>query len=189
MPVGAGALDARGVHQFGEDDTQGLASDLHNIGQVSISTQFGVDRTRMTAIETRATVLETQRTCRRRTTGTLASSGSYAALTLSTAVVGSKFTHATGVFTCQEAGTYLITFSASFAANATGLRGLRLLGSAALGERATPLATGVSASVVTSMTVTWLVVLAVNDTITTQGIQNSGSALTVLGEIMLERIV
>jgi len=38
MPTGPGGLDANGVWQYGEDDTEALASDLLNLGMGSVST-------------------------------------------------------------------------------------------------------------------------------------------------------
>lgn len=58
MPIGPGGLDAQGVWQFGENDTETLASDLLNLGQASNSTQFGIDRARMTVIENDIAALE-----------------------------------------------------------------------------------------------------------------------------------
>lgn len=37
MPTGPGALDANGIWQFGEDDSESLASDLLNLGMESVS--------------------------------------------------------------------------------------------------------------------------------------------------------
>ena len=37
MPTGPGGLDANGVWQYGEDDTEALASDLLNLGMASVS--------------------------------------------------------------------------------------------------------------------------------------------------------
>lgn len=51
MPTGPGGLDAQGVWQFGEDDIESLASDLLNLGMDSVSTQFGLDRARLDALE------------------------------------------------------------------------------------------------------------------------------------------
>ena len=41
MPTGPGGLDANGVWQYGEDDTEALASDLLNLGMGSVSTVVG----------------------------------------------------------------------------------------------------------------------------------------------------
>jgi len=125
----------------------------------------------------------------RRTTGTMASSGSFAALPMATNVIGSKFSHSSGVFTCLEAGTYWITFTSSYAGNATGTRGVRLVGSGSLGERVLQVSSGLSASLPHTMTVQWLVTLAVSDTVTAQVLQNSGAALTVVAEIMMDKVV
>ena len=38
MPTGPGGLDPNGVWQYGEDDTEALASDLLNLGMASVST-------------------------------------------------------------------------------------------------------------------------------------------------------
>jgi len=38
MPIGPGGLDANGIWQFGEDDSEALASDLLNLGMGSVST-------------------------------------------------------------------------------------------------------------------------------------------------------
>lgn len=54
MPSGPGSLDAQGVWKYGEADTQALASDLLNLGQTSVSTQFAADRARLGRMEGRA---------------------------------------------------------------------------------------------------------------------------------------
>jgi hypothetical protein len=41
MPTGPGGLDANGIWQYGEDDTEALASDLLNLGMGSVSTAVG----------------------------------------------------------------------------------------------------------------------------------------------------
>lgn len=51
MPTGPGGLDAEGVWQYGEDDTEALASDLLALGFGSVSTQFGLDRARLDDLE------------------------------------------------------------------------------------------------------------------------------------------
>jgi len=126
----------------------------------------------------------------KRTTGTFASSSSYAALTTGTTVVGSHWTHSAGVFTCVTAGEYRVTAAVSFAANSTGSRSARLLGSGSVGARSLNLlGTGLSASLDTTVMVEGMFTCAVNDTITLQALQNSGSALTTLAHIVFERIV
>ncbi len=40
MPTGPGGLDSNGIWQYGEDDTEALASDLLNLGMASISTEW-----------------------------------------------------------------------------------------------------------------------------------------------------
>ena len=40
MPTGPGGLDSNGIWQFGEDDTEALASDLLNLGMGSVSDAF-----------------------------------------------------------------------------------------------------------------------------------------------------
>jgi len=130
------------------------------------------------------------RTVRKRTTGTLASSGSYQVLSMPTSVIGSDFTHSAGVLTCALAGEYRICLSVSFAANATGSRSARLLGSGSLGARSLPLiGSGLSASLDTTVDVSWVGTFAVNDTVTLQALQNSGATLTVLGDVVIERVV
>lgn len=41
MPSGPGAIDAHGIYQYGDSDTQALASDLLNLLGSSVSTQVG----------------------------------------------------------------------------------------------------------------------------------------------------
>ena len=41
MPIGPGGLDPNGIWQFGEDDSEALASDLLNLGMSSVSTAIG----------------------------------------------------------------------------------------------------------------------------------------------------
>ena len=52
MPTGPGGLDANGVWQYGEDDTEALASDLLNLGMASISTEVGLLDAAVAAIVT-----------------------------------------------------------------------------------------------------------------------------------------
>lgn len=127
------------------------------------------------------------RTVRRRTTGTVASGGAYNAIEIPTAVIGSTWTHASGVFTCAKAGLYRVTLSLSYAANTTGQRGARLAGSGSIGIRTTR----VAASTIQDQTVAveTLATCAVGDTITAQSFQDSGATLTVLGHIIFEEIV
>ena len=40
MPTGPGGLDSNGIWQFGEDDSEALASDLLNLGMASVSDAF-----------------------------------------------------------------------------------------------------------------------------------------------------
>ena len=42
MPIGPGGLDSNGIWQFGEDDSEALASDLLNLGMGSVSDALSV---------------------------------------------------------------------------------------------------------------------------------------------------
>lgn len=128
------------------------------------------------------------RTVFKRTTGTIATSSGFTALSLATNVIGNHFTHSAGVFTCALAGEYRIKLSASVAANATGNRGVRLLGSGSLGSRAVIIAS-LGAAFDQTVEIEWIVTLAAGETITAQVFQNSGSSLTVLGSIVFDRVV
>lgn len=169
-------LDSNEIGRYDETTTIGTTfSALLNLGLAAVSAAF--------------TKFVRTKTVRSRASASVASNAAYGALSIGTSVVGSKFTHASGVLTCQEAGTYDISFTASVAANATGSRGVRLVGSGALGERLFQVSSGLSAGSPTTLTVKWLVTLAVNDTITCQLLQNSGASLAVVGEVILEKIV
>ena len=52
MPTGPGGLDSNGIWQFGEDDSEALASDLLNLGMASISTEVGLLDAAVAAIVT-----------------------------------------------------------------------------------------------------------------------------------------
>jgi hypothetical protein len=125
---------------------------------------------------------------RRTTTATIASNASYQVVAMAVSVTGSAFTHSSGVFTCTVAGNWRMKFTISFGANTTGIRGVRLAGSGVLGarQRAESVA---SNSLDHTMEIEWITTLAVNDTISTQVIQNSGVALTAVGDITFERIL
>lgn len=131
-------------------------------------------------------VMPRNRTVYTRTTGTIATSSSFQALALGTSLLGSDFSTAAGIFTCLRAGKYKVSLSASFAANATGSRSVRLVGSGALGTRSGPLVGGLSGSIDTTVDISWILALGVGDQITAQALQSSGGALTVLGEIDFE---
>lgn len=45
MPTGPGGLDSKGIWQYGEDDSEALASDLLNLGMASVSTAIGTTNT------------------------------------------------------------------------------------------------------------------------------------------------
>ena len=62
MPTGPGSLDAQGVWQYGEDDSETLASDMLNLGQASVSAQLVIDRARLTAAEADIDALEAKTT-------------------------------------------------------------------------------------------------------------------------------
>jgi hypothetical protein len=51
MATGAGYYDAEGVWIYGENDHIALFSDLLNLGENSVSDQFTLDRSRITAVE------------------------------------------------------------------------------------------------------------------------------------------
>ncbi len=122
-----------------------------------------------------------------RTATDIGSSSTFAALALGTAVGGADFSHAAGVYTCLRAGFYEARLTLSFEANATNIRGARMLGSGSLGTRAQVI-TALSASLDQTMSIGWVVSLAVNDTITAQAFQNSGGNLEVAGHIVFARI-
>ena len=51
MGIGPGFIDAEGIWQYGEDDTETLMSDLLDIGQQSVSDALVLDRARLAAAE------------------------------------------------------------------------------------------------------------------------------------------
>lgn len=51
MAGGAGFIDAEGIYQFGEDDSDTLMSDLLNRLAEAVSTQINLDRLRLSALE------------------------------------------------------------------------------------------------------------------------------------------
>lgn len=57
--MASGALDSNGIYQYGEDDVASLFSDLLNLLSSSTSTQFTDDRSRLTALETAMSALNT----------------------------------------------------------------------------------------------------------------------------------
>jgi hypothetical protein len=92
-----------------------------------------------------------------------------------------SFNPATGVFTAPLAGSYLVTSSAYWGANATGLRSsgiyvngtLKKLGIFTTGDNAT--------NNFTSSCVTSTVNLAANDTLDIRVLQNSGASISISG--------
>jgi hypothetical protein len=118
----------------------------------------------------------------------LASSGTLAAISLPTNVVGAHFTHASGVFTCQTAGLWRVSLTVNFDGNNTGERGVRLIGSGALGARVTILSAA-NTSVDFAVTTHFLGSFAIGDTVTAAAYQNSGGALDTDGEIIFERVL
>lgn len=172
-----GSLDSNEIGRYEETTSLNTTwSSLLNLALESISAAF--------------TKYVRKQTIRKRTSGNLASSSSYQALAMNTAVIGSDFTHSAGVLTCAVAGEYRVSLSISFAANSAGSRSARLAGSGSLGTRSLNLlGTGLSASLDTTVAVDGLFTCAVGDTITMQALQNSGSSLAVVGHVLIERIV
>jgi len=80
MPIGPGGLDSNGIWQFGEDDSEALASDLLNLGMGSVST----------AISTLGGVLQVVSTTKTDTFSASTASGAFTAVTgLSAAITPS----------------------------------------------------------------------------------------------------
>lgn len=124
----------------------------------------------------------------RRAPATIASSTSYAAIALSTTVTNhANFTHAAGVFTCNEAGEYRIKLNGSFEGNATGIRGVRLVGSGVLGTRQQTV--NAAGTLDNCIGVEWIVTLAVAETVTAQALQSSGGPLLVTADVTFERVL
>lgn len=133
-------------------------------------------------------VQEDRRTVYSQGSTNIPTGGGFQNLALFTAVTGSAFTRSGNTYTCQVAGTYRIRLVANFAANVTGNRGVRLIGSGSLGDRNCLLAS-VSAGLNQSVEVEWLLTMAVGDSVNTQVFQNSGSTLATFAHLDLERIV
>lgn len=120
-----------------------------------------------------------------RQAATIPSSTNYQALSFDTLSRGSDFTHAAGVLTCQRDGVYQLQLSGSFAGNATGGRSVRLTG--APGTRTAPIVQGVSATLDTTLQVSFTAFIQAGQTITAQAFQSSGVALAVAAELVLDR--
>jgi hypothetical protein len=173
-----GSLDSNEIGRYDETTPIGSGgtptfSQYLNAALVSVSAAF--------------TKYVRTKTVFKRTTGTIATSASYNAVTVGTSVIGSAFTHSAGVFTCVTAGEYRVSASLSYAANTTGNRGIRMAGSGSLGIRTFR----VAASSIQDQTVgvEFMGTFAVNDTLTLQSFQDSGSTLAVLGSIVFDRLV
>lgn len=140
-------------------------------------------------LDARVEQLETAQTVYVRTSGTLASTASYLALPIGTSLVGgTAWTHSSGVFTCVTGGDYRVKLNISYASNATGIRGCRLVGTGTPGTR-TAHAPTANSGTDTTLTVEIISTCAPGDTITAQYLQNSGGTLTVLADLSFERIV
>lgn len=123
----------------------------------------------------------------KRNAASLATNASFSAVDLNDASWGTDFTRtALGVYTCQRAGEYRIRLNFSYAGNATGTRGVRLLLSA--GSVARQRQDNAVGSLDFSISLDWLVTVAQNDTITTQAQQNSGGSLNLSGDLLFERV-
>lgn len=169
-----GSPDSNEIGRFAESNSLNTTiSALLNLLAASISAAF--------------TKFVRTKTVFKRTSGTLASSTSFAALALGTNVIGNHFTHSAGVFTCALAGEYRVTLNVSFEGNATGTRGVRLAGSGSLGNR--QLQHTVVGSLDYLMQIEWILTLALGDTLTAQAQQNSGANRTIVGDITFERVV
>lgn len=125
----------------------------------------------------------------KRTAANVTTSASFTALDFdNTAMSGAAWTESAGVFTCVTPGTYIVHVVVQFAGNITGVRGVRLLGSGALGDRYRQ-ETPVSASLNLAIPVTLVIVCAASDTITVQSQQNSGGNLSEAAEVTFTRVV
>lgn len=109
----------------------------------------------------------------------LASGGTYITLPGWTVEANVGITHSSGVFTVPKAGRYRVDVNVSYAANATGYRGLRIL-VGATGKQT--VLTAPSPTLHTTVGTSRVLIMAASGTITIQGIQNSGAGLNVQGD-------
>jgi len=101
MPIGPGGLDSNGIWQFGEDDSEALASDLLNLGMGSVST----------AISTLGGVLQVVSTTK---TDTFS-------VSLPTDTISGDVTGLTAVITPSSSSSkVLVRYSLSLASSQTG---------------------------------------------------------------------
>lgn len=121
-----------------------------------------------------------------RSSANFASSSNFQACALGTNIAGAAFSHAAGVFTCVEAGTYLTELTLSYAGNASGNRGLRLVTSD--GPVRTALFPSQSASLDQTVSARILAAFDVDDTLTTFAFQNSGASLATVGHVEFSRV-
>ncbi len=113
MPIGAGGLDAQGVWQYGEDDTEALHGDLLGLGFGSVSTQFALDRGRLDSLESTAARVGLACSLRKSANQNLTTSA--AALTWDVEVADSAGMHSNAVnnsrMIAPVAGLYMVTFT------------------------------------------------------------------------------
>lgn len=122
----------------------------------------------------------------RRTTGAMASTTSHLALPIATNLLGSAFTHSSGVFTCQVEATYKIDLLITYALNTTGVRGARL--SASVGGNRNAVSSAANSGVSTTVPLSFVLPLSVGTTVTAEYLQSSGGNLVTVAEIVFERL-
>ena len=120
MPTGPGGLDSNGIWQFGEDDSEALASDLLNLGMGSVST----------AISTLGGVLQVVSTTKTDT---------YSASTLTVAFTGNVTGMSASITPVATSSKILVLLSANGAISDANpvIAGRVLRGSTAIGVGAT----------------------------------------------------
>lgn len=176
MPLGPGGLDAQGVWQYGEDDTETLTSDLLGLGQGSVSTQFAIDRARMDSIEADA-----RRGIVTLITGTTPSvaSGSESFAINSQQATNQDTTilqSGAAIITAKVAGLYRLNLTAVWQSNSTGMRQIQIQRNS--GAFSPPVEDRRAADATAGQSLSAVVYLAANDVVRPRFIHTAGTGRT-----------
>lgn len=101
-------------------------------------------------------------------------------------VTNGTWTRSGAVWTCVTAGTYLVRLAITYAPNATGNRGARMIDNA--GVDVSQIIASPSAVNEQQVLVEYAKTFAVNDTVTQQYFQNSGGNLSTFAHILFEKL-
>lgn len=102
--------------------------------------------------------------------------------------LGAMYTPPSGQIFARQAGDYQITAGITFAPNAVGQRGIRLVGNGGAAITGASMLVNTAAAGNTEVSISWLKKMAVGDEIRVEVWQSSGGGLNILGSAVVQQV-